>query len=157
MSLGANSGTYSFENCEAAISGPAASFPFGNGAGAAEEGITYAFDEDKTTTTTGADGEIMHALKAGQTGEIVIRLLKTSPVNAQLSQLYDTERGTAGLWGQDTITIQDVVRGDLITGVRMAFVKFPDGGFTKEGPAMQEWRFRGILHVQLGTGSPSAN
>ncbi len=157
MSIGANSGTYSFENITAAISGPAGSFSIGSDAGSAEEGISYRMTEDKTTTTTGAGGDIMHSLHAGQTGEITFRLLKTSPVNAQLSQLYDSERGQSGLWGQDTITVQDIVRGDLITGVLMAFIKFPDGGFSKEGPITQEWGFRGILHIQLGTGSPAAN
>ncbi len=157
MSLGANSGTYSFENVTAAISGPAGSFSIGSDAGSAEEGISYRMTGDKTTTTEGADGEIMHSLHAGQTGEITVRLLKTSPVNSQFSQLYATEKGQSGLWGQDTITVQDIVRGDLITGIRMAFIKFPDGGFSKEGPTTQEWAFRGILDVQLGTGSPAAN
>jgi hypothetical protein len=155
MSLGANSGTYSFANIVAALTGPSGSFPIGSSAGSAEEGISYRMIEDKTTTTTGAGGDIMHSLHASQTGEIIIRLLKTSPVNAQFSALYATEKTTSGLWGQDTITIQDVVRGDVITGQQMAFIKFPDGGFSKEGPPTQEWAFRGIIDIQLGTGTPS--
>lgn len=155
MSIGANSGAYSFANIVAAITGLAGSFSIGSSAGSAEEGITYRMTEEKTTTTTGAGGDIMHSLHASQTGEIMIRLLKTSPVNAQLSALYAIEKTQSGLWGKDTITIQDVVRGDVITGILMAFTKFPDGGFSKEGPPTQEWGFRGIIDVQLGSGTPT--
>lgn len=156
MSLGANSGTYSFENIVAGLTSPAGSFSIGSDAGSADEGISYRMVEDKTTTTTGAGGDIMHSLHASQTGEIVIRLLKTSPVNAQLGALYNMEKGISGLWASNTITVMDIVRGDVITGIYMAFIKFPDGGFSKEGPPTQEWGFRGIIDVQLGTGTPQA-
>lgn len=156
MSIGANSGTYSFENIVAGLTSPAATFSIGSDAGAADEGISYRMTEDKTTTTTGAGGDIMHSLHASQTGEIMIRILKTSPVNAQFSTLYNIQKGISGLWGSNTITIQDIVRGDVVTGIFMAFIKFPDGGFTKEGPPTQEWGFRGIIDIQLGTGTPAA-
>jgi Protein of unknown function (DUF3277) len=156
MAIGANSGTYSFENFVASIQNAGGSFSLGSDAGSAKEGMTYRFTEEKTTTTTGAGGDIMHALKASKTGEFVFRFLKTSPVNAQLSQLYNLQEGLSGLWGSNTITWQDIVRGDQGIGIVMAFIKFPDGGFSDEGPPVQEWGFRGIIAVRLGTGTPAA-
>lgn len=156
MSIGANSGTYSFENIVGTISGPGGSFSIGADAGLSEEAISYAMIEDKTTTTTGAGGDIMHSLHAGKTGTITVRCLKTSPTNAALSGLYAFQQGSSGSWGQNIIEFRDIVRGDVITGTLMAFVKFPDGGFSKEGPPVQEWGFRGIVDPQLGTGTPSA-
>jgi hypothetical protein len=166
MSIGANSGTYSFENFVASLTsgvnaatgavGTAGSISLGSDAGSAEEGMTYRFTEEKTTTTTGAGGDIMHSLHASQTGELMFRFLKTSLVNSQLSQLYNMQKGNSGLWGTNTITFQDIVRGDQGTLTNGAFIKFPDGGYSKEGPPTQEWGFRGILDVLLGTGTPSA-
>jgi hypothetical protein len=154
--FGANSGTYSFENFVASITGVGGSFSLGSDAGSAEEGMSYRMVEDKTTTTTGAGGDIMHSLHASQTGEFMFRFLKTSPVNAQLSALYNLQRVQSGLWASNTITWQDIVRGDQGTGILMAFIKYPDGGFSKEGPPTQEWGFRGIIDIQLGTGTPAA-
>jgi Protein of unknown function (DUF3277) len=156
MSIGANSGTYSFENFVASITNEGGAFSLGSDAGSAEEGMTYRFTEEKTTTTTGAGGDIMHSLHASQTGEVVFRFLKTSPVNSQLSQLYNLQKGQSGLWGTNTITFQDIVRGDQGTLINGAFIKFPDGGYSKAGPPTQEWGFRGILDVLLGTGTPAA-
>lgn len=156
MSIGANSGTYSFENFVASINNAGGAFSLGSDAGSADEGMTYRFIEEKTTTTTGAGGDIMHSLHAAQTGEVMFRFLKTSPVNSQLSQLYNLQKGQSGLWGTNTITFQDIVRGDQGTLIFGAFIKFPDGGYSKEGPSTQEWGFRGILDVLLGTGTPAA-
>ena len=143
--------TYSFLNIQAAITGPGGSVNLGNGAGPSEEGITVEMIEDKDTLTLGADGTPMHALHAGQGGRMVVRLLKTSPTNAQLAVMYSAQFGSSGTWGVNTITINDPVRGDNITGSQMAFVKFPNITYSKEG-AMNEWSFSGIVNQVLGSG-----
>jgi len=146
-------GTYSFLSVMATISGPGGSVNLGQGAGAAEEGITITYEEDKDTTTTGADGSIMHSLHAGMTGTITLRLLKTSPSNAILNQMFNFQRQPTGInWGQNVIRVMDVVRGDVASGRGMAFTKHPDVSYAKD-PAVMEWAFRGVVNETLGLGA----
>ena len=95
----------------------------------------------------------MHNLHPGQTGRITIRLLKTSPSNAALSNLYNFQRASSANWGQNIMRGGDFVRGDTLSGISMAFVKYPDVTWAEDGP-MIEWEFRGIVREQLGNGSP---
>jgi hypothetical protein len=148
----AQSSTYSFLDVVAALVGPGGAVMLGAGAGDTEEGITIERDEDKDTITRGADGNIMHSLHAANTGRVTVRLLKTSPVNAQLSTLYNFQTTSSALHGQNTITINDNARGDNWTCTAMAFVRFPNTGYTKEGPPTMEWAFTGILAQSLGGG-----
>jgi hypothetical protein len=108
--------------------------------------------EDKDTLTIGADGSVMHSLHAGQGGRIIVRLLKTSPTNAALSALYVLQTATSALTGLNTITVNDPVRGDNITGSFMAFLRFPNIVYAKEG-GMNEWTFTGIVNQILGDGN----
>lgn len=145
--------TYSFLDVHAAIAGPGGGFSLNNGA--AEEGISVAFNEDKNTMLTGADGQTMHSLKATKSGRISVRLLKTSPVNAQLTALYNFQSGSSSTWGQNTMTVVDVARGDIYTCQNVAFKKHPDNVYGKEGN-MLVWDFDvGVMDPLLGTGTPS--
>jgi hypothetical protein len=147
---------YSFLNCQASISGPNGQFNIGNGAGTAEEGITIAMRGDKNTTTVGADGTPMMSLHADKSSTVTVRLLKTSPVNAMLSQMYAADSSDSSLWGQNTITVRDSSRGDHSTCRQCAFKKLPDLTYNKEGPVI-EWVFEsGITDELLGTGTPAA-
>lgn len=145
-------GSYSFNNITLSLSGPGGTVQLGAGAGNDKGGITIAFDEDKDTTTTGADGSVMHSLHPGQTGTMTVRLLKTSPINAILSKLYAFQRSSSANWGQNIMRGSDVVRGDVFSGVAMAFVKFPDNTYAEDGPSY-DWHFRGIIRELLGSGS----
>ena len=147
---------YAFSNVHASISGPGGSASIGYGAGAAEEGISSAMDEDKVGTVAGADGQIMHSLHASNLGTITIRLLKTSPVNATLDNMYNFQRSSAANTGQNTLRVTDVQRGDVLNGSQMAFVKRPDLTWAKDG-GMNEWVFRGIVIETLGAGIPDVN
>lgn len=148
--------TYSFLDVVASISGPGGNFQLGSGAGAADEGITTSFNDAKNTMTPGADGQVMHSLHAAKTGKYTIRLLKTSSVNAQLSQLYASQSQSSSFWGQNTITINDTARGDVITGRQCAFAKHPDVVYAKDGN-FNEWEFDVGQHDPLlGTGSAVA-
>lgn len=149
---------YSFLDSQCAIVGPGGAFTIGGpGAGNSEEGMTVEMTEEKSTMVVGADGTPMHSLHATQGGRITIRLLKTSPVNAQLSALYAVQTVSSALHGQNTITLKNSPLGDSITGVYCAFRKFPNNTYAKEG-GMLEWEFDvGILVSSLGGGGNAAN
>jgi Bacteriophage KPP10, Structural protein ORF10 len=146
-------GAYSFLNVEATFAGPGGNFQIGSSAGVAKEGISTSFDEPKGTVTTGADGSIMGSLHAGQTGKMTIRLLKTSPVNAQLSASYAFQRQSAANWQQNIIRVVDKVRGDLAVIRQANFMKFPDNAWSEDGNVLT-WEFQGILTEDLGAGVP---
>ena len=144
-------GAYSFLNVQASIVGPGGAFPLGSGAGAAEEGITVTMLDDKGDTKVGADGTIMQSLRASNLGQITVRLLKTSPINALLSTMYNFQKSSSAQWGQNVISITDTVRGDLVTSDSMSFTKLPDLQFSKDGNT-NEWVFRGNVNEILGSG-----
>jgi hypothetical protein len=147
--------TYSFLDCQCSISGPGGSFSLGSGAGAAEEGITTDMVDRKNTMTIGADGSGMHSLHASNAGTFIVRLLKTSPTNRLLNQLYNTQRQSSTTWGQNTVQIYDTARGDQVTLRGAAFAKQPALVFAKVGN-VNEWEFEAIQRDDLlGSGSPS--
>lgn len=152
----AGSNSYSFADCQAAISGPNGSFSLGAGAGAAEEGITIAQLDDKGSMQVGADGFAMHSLHMSRAGRLTLRVLKTSPVNALLSKMYNDDSSSAAVWGKNTIRISDPARGDEITCQGVAFQKLPDVSFAKDGN-VHEWSFNcAQIDYILGTGTPAA-
>jgi len=145
--------TYSFLDVTAAIQGAGGSINLAAGAGSAEEGITIEAMEDKSIMTIGADGAGMHSLVANEASTVTVRLLKTSPINAQLSQMYNTQTASSALHGRNTITVRDSIRGDSITMTEVAFKKRPAINYAKEGGAV-EWTFDAIKTTTvLGNGS----
>ena len=140
--------TYSFLDVHATIAGPGGVVSLGNGAGAAEEGITVEMAEDKSTMTIGADGTPMHSLHAGKSGHVTVRLLKTSPTNNNLSLMYAVQTASGALHGSNVIAIKNSL-GDTITARAVAFKKFPTQTNAKEG-GMVEWTFdAGIVDMSL--------
>lgn len=148
--------TYSFLSVQGAISGPGGAFVLGSTAGVADEGITSSMVEEKDLATPGADGALMHTLRASNVGKMAVRLLKTSAINAQLMQMYNLQKANPAIWGQNVITVSDVNRGDNSVLSQAAFVKKPDFTWDKDGK-MNEWEFIGILNEQLGAGVPNVN
>lgn len=148
--------TYSFLNVQATLTGPGGIIPMGSGSGAAEEGISIEMIEDKDAMTVGADGAIMHSLRAGNAARVSVRLLKTSPVNNLLSALYNFQRQNSGNWGQNTLVVSDTFRGDLNSLNTVAFAKQPVVTYSKDAN-MNEWSFLGALDQLLGTGVPDVN
>lgn len=145
------SGTYSFQDVTASIVGPGGSFSLGYGSANAEEGITIAMAGDKNTMTVGADGEVMHSLHADKSGQVTLRLLKTSPVNRKLMALYDAQSLDSRLWGKNLITVTQSVSGDVTTCRSCAFKKKPDIDYKKEGDVV-EWMFdAGKIDSMLGS------
>ncbi len=143
--------TYSFLDVSAAIYGPNGSFSLSNGN--SEGGITVARRGDKNTLTIGADGTPMNSLHADNSGTITVRLLKTSGTNALLQSMYDADRADSSAWGNNTIVIRDTNLGDSHDAIAVAFTKFPDTVYDKEGPAL-EWTFTaGRIDSVLGAGA----
>lgn len=149
-------GTYSFTDVQATLSGPGGSIGLGNGSGAAEEGITTEMKEEKNLQSVGADGQIMNTLRASRAGRITVRLLKTSPVNALLSAMYNFQSSTSGLWGNNVLVVSDTVRGDVVTATQVAFTRQPNLTYAKDGN-MNEWIFEGAVTQILGAGTPDVN
>ena len=143
---------YSFLNCTASISGSGGSFSLKGGN--APEGITVVADGDKTETVGGADGSIMHSLlAAGDIATVTVTLLKTSTVNAQLSELINSQGQSSSTWGDNVISIKDNVRGDDLTVSECAFVRHSDKNYAASAGTMA-WTFRGRLTQSiLGTGN----
>lgn len=148
--------SYSFLNVQAAIAGPGGAFPIGSQSGVAEEGITLDNIEEKDLLTIGASGELMHSLRANDAAKLTLRLLKTSPVNAQLANMYNFQKSSSAFWGQNVITVNDTIRGDVEQLTVAAFLKPPANTYSKDG-AMMEWEFVGRRDMLLGIGSPSVN
>lgn len=135
--------TYSFLECVATLVGPGGVISLGQGSGAAEEGISIDPTAEIGTMTIGADGTGMHSLHADKSGKITVRLLKTSPTNALLSALYALQTASAAMYGRNTLTIVDSLRGDVITAQQVGFAKAPPLSYAKDG-GLVEWEFNAI-------------
>jgi len=142
--------TYSFLNVNCSLVGPGGSINLGQGAGASEEGISIDPSEDIDTMTIGADGTSMHSLHANKSGSVVVRLLKTSPINQQLMLLYNYQTSSAANHGQNTITVSDSNLGDLVTCRNVAFKRSPVITYAKDA-GFNEWTFNaGQIDRALG-------
>ena len=142
--------TYSFLDVKAALVGPGGALNLGQGAANAEEGITIEPTEDVDTMTVGADGTPMHSLHADKSGTVTVRLLKTSPVNQKLSQMYAFQTASSSNHGQNTISLSNSHSQDFITCQQVAFKRAPNLTYAKEG-GMNEWVFNaGIIDRTLG-------
>ena len=146
--------TYSALDVQATLSGPGGVVPLGMGsrAGNAEEGISIEFTEDKDRMVIGADGSVMHSLNASNAGRILVRLLKTSPVNAVIAQMYAFQKASSLNWGQNLFVLTNLVTGDDYTCTSVAFEKFPRNDFGKEAGMLEYGFLAGQIDVVLGSG-----
>ena len=145
--------TYSFLNCVASLVGSGGNINLGFGAAVSEEGITVEPTEDQNNMMIGADGSVMHNLHAGKSGKVRVRMLKTSPTNQLLAAMFELQRSSSALWGNNVITLRDSARGDVITCQQVAFSRAPTSNYGKDG-AMQEWAFdAGIINTLYGSGT----
>ncbi|GAA5786139.1 phage structural protein [Chitiniphilus shinanonensis] len=142
---------YSFLNVTCTLVGPGGVIDLGAGAASSEEGITITATGDKNQMTVGADGQVMHSLRADKSGVVTVRLLKTSPKNSQLMALYDAQAATSALWGQNVITVTNPVAGDSTACRACAFKKTPDLNYKTTADTV-EWTFdAGFIDKVLGT------
>lgn len=147
-------GAYSFLDVQAAIEGPGGAFQLGSGSGNAEEGITIEPGGDKNVMQIGADGSVMHSLKADASGAVTVTLLRTSPTNAKLQGLYNFQTASSRNHGRNTLIIRNAVSGDVITCTEVAFAKAISNPYAVEGGKLV-WTFHaGHIDSKLGTGTP---
>lgn len=153
-------GVYSFLDVVATLVYPGGSTTFTatasvGGLGFSEEGIRITRVADKNAMVVGADGSVMHSLRATRAAKITISLWKTSPGNALLSQIYNQQSVASSLWGQNQLTINNTATGDNITAIYGAFTKQPDNLNRAEGGVM-DWEFDfGYVDEILGNGFQS--
>lgn len=136
--------TYSFLDVTATLVGPGGVISLGSGAGISEEGISIEPTGEMGTMMIGADGSGQHSLSGDKSGRIVVRVLKTSPVNAKLNAMSQFQRASAEAYGQNTLVITDTSRGDVVTCRQVAFAKVPSLTFAREA-GMNEWEFNAII------------
>lgn len=143
--------TYSFLDVNAALVGPGGAINLGQGAAVSEEGISIEASEDIDTMTIGADGTPMHSLHANKSGTVTVRVLKTSPVNQKLAQMYAFQTASGANHGQNTMSVSNASTQDVITCQQVAFKRAPNITYAKEG-GMNEWVFNaGIIDRTLGS------
>lgn len=146
--------TYSFLDVTGSIIGPGGAFDIGAGAGVAPEGITIEMLEEKDLASIGADGALMHSLRANNAARVTVRLLKTAPANAQLMNLYNFQRQNSSAWGQNSIRIADTQRGDVEAFSSVAFARQANNVYAQDAGFM-EWIFIGNREALLGAGVPN--
>lgn len=144
---------YSFLDTQVTMAGPTGVINLGSGAAVAEEGITVESVVDKNVMTIGADGEGQHSLVADDSATITVRLLKTSPVNQQLSLAFNAQSASSALWGQNVFAIVNTALGDNTVIQAAAFKKNVTLTYAKEA-GFNEWTFDGIKRTTLlGSGA----
>lgn len=133
-------GTYSFLDVTCALVGPGCVVNLGNGSGSSDEGIEITPSGPINTMQVGADGLAQHSLHADVSGHVVIRVLKTSPVNQILMDAYNFQTTSSVNHGKNTMTLVDKGRGDSVTCQQVAFSKAPSLTYAKEA-GTNEWEF----------------
>jgi hypothetical protein len=125
--------------------------------GFSEEGLRITRLREKNIMTEGADGSIMHSLRASKAARIMLSFLKTAPANAALSQVWNAQEGDSSQWGRNSFHITQTSTGDNFTLNSVAFVKFPDTNYRAEGGVM-DWEFDvGFCDSILGNGYNPTN
>ncbi len=143
---------YSFLDTSATLTGPGGDIDLGANAGVSDEGITVEQSEEINKMTIGAGGQGMHSLIANRSARVTVRLLKTSPTNAQLSAMVAFQRTSATNHGQNLIVISNKGLGDRIICDQTAFGKIPAINYKAEGDFV-EWEFHSVdSTVALGSG-----
>jgi hypothetical protein len=146
--------TYGFQDVTASLSGPGGAFTIsGPETAAAEEGITITWGEESNSQTIGADGSVMNSMHSSRAGTVTFRLMKTSPNNQRIMQMFSWQHQSTAFWGRNTITIADTARGDLYTLVGCAWVRVPTNTYAKAGNTLEYELHVALIEANLGPGA----
>jgi hypothetical protein len=154
--------TYAFQDVTAHISGPGGDFQLttydisGPETAAAEEAVTITWGEESNTQTIGADGSVMNSMHSARAGTVVFRLMKTSPNNARLQQMFHFQHQSSAYWGRNTITIENKALGDKYTLLGCAWVRIPTNTYAKVGNVLEYELHVAIIDSILGGGGGKA-
>ena len=133
--------TYSFMDVTATPPGPTGFMDLGYGAANSKEGISFEYSQPRNNRTVGADGEVMHSLRADKSGSITVRLLYTSPVNAKLKIMFNAQSLSSSAWGNNVLTIMNKGNQDTVVARSVAFQGLPAQTFAEDGQPVLEWVF----------------
>jgi hypothetical protein len=143
---------YSFEDVQVTLTGIGGSVSMGNGASVDDGGISVDMVEDKDHMITGADGKAVHNLRANKAATVTVRLMGTSPTNAVLSNMYNSQISSSQTWAGNVLTISNPVTGDNVHCSSVAFKKVPPVTWAKDS-VPKEWVFNaGYTSIMLGVG-----
>jgi hypothetical protein len=145
--------TYSFQYFNATIVGLGGiGIALADGSGAAEGGISFNFKQDKNHQTGGADGSVMNTQIQLNMGEATARFMQTSPINAQLDQMYQQQVVSGIGWGANVISGFDSSSGSTVKATGVAFKRQPGLVYAMNG-AVLEWQFDiAQLYIVRGAG-----
>lgn len=132
--------TYSFLDVTASLAGATGVVDLGFGAAVSDEGITVSLNNPRNNMVVGADGEVMHSLRADKSGTVSVRLLYTSNTNAILQAMYDAQALSSSAWGNNVITIRNGGNNETTVCRSVAFQNQPSRSYGKDG-GMVEWTF----------------
>jgi hypothetical protein len=125
----------------------------GGGIGVADEGLSFEKAEERNTMQVGVNGIPIHFLHSSTAGIVRIRLLKTSKANGQLMDLFKRLRNSGDRWADNSLSLEDKVRGDKVVVSEVAFSGEPTLVFGKAG-GMNEWTFHaGVMEGTLSKDS----
>jgi hypothetical protein len=131
---------YSFTDVHATIVGPGGTAILGNDAGPAEEGISIEATEENDTMMIGGDGSVAHSQHASKAGKITVRLLKNSPMNAVLRQMYNFQKRSSVFHGKNTLVITNLANAQIYSCTGVAFARMPPDAFAKTANVI-DWEF----------------
>lgn len=124
----------------------------GYGSGVDKGGVKFTLrEEDQGIIETGSDGFILNSLTSSRLGSFKVQLQKNSRQNSVLMNMFNLQKGSPSLWGQNTIQGADSLRGDVITGDTISFTRPPEPVYAEKAE-MMEWTFKGNLEAVLGSG-----
>ena len=147
-----------FQDVNAAISGPGGAFIIsGPETAAAEEGVTITWGEESNTQTIGADGSVMNSMHSARAGTCTFRLMKTSPNNGAIVQMFQFQHQSSALWGRNTITISDNARGDMYTLEGCAWKRMPTNAYAKVGNVLEYELHVALINANIGPGAPDGH
>lgn len=147
--------TYSFADIGMSFTGPGLDVTINQSSDIADEGITITPVGPRSEMVTGASGGGLHNLYASTASTVVIRLLRTSPLNAAFSQAYASQTRSSLLHGRNEIMLRDPVRGDFLSLGDVAFQGMPELSYAKSASVI-EWTFDALTskNMILGSGTP---
>jgi hypothetical protein len=144
--------TYAFADVHAVFSGPFGVILLGDGSGADDGGISTEAIDEQNRMSIGADGSGFHTLISSRAAKLMIRLLKTSPQNAALQQMFNAQRQASIYWGKNSFSLANPMTGDSMKATGVAFGRQPGNAWAKD-PNVIEWDLYAIRATQTMGGA----
>ena len=134
--------SYSLANLVVGFSGPGIAVDLSSGVGYADgEILTISFKNSRNNQMVGADGTFTNSLNQDESATLEIRLQRASPANGALSEAFNLQSLSAGAsWGQNAVSIRDVMRDESMLCEGVCFTKMPDISYSANA-GVYVWTF----------------